>query len=88
MGQPPPIGGPGGRWILVYVCVTCGLCREQGGGSRGQRCSAVRGVDVGGGFGVGCFAGSPWREAQQSLMLSSSGREGAREEKREKERQR
>lgn len=51
-----------------------------------QRCSAVRGGDVGGGYGVGCFAGSPWREAQHSLMLYGSERVG--EEKREKERQR
>lgn len=33
------------------------------------------GVDVGGGSGAGCFAGSPWREAQQPLMLSGSERE-------------
>lgn len=67
------------------MCV-CYMRVVQGAGRRQlrQRCSAIRGVDVGGGFGVGCFAGSPWREAQQSLMLSGSEIEG----KREKERQR
>lgn len=57
-----------------------------GGRQLQQRCIAIRGDDAGGGCGVGCFAGSPWREAQQSLMLSGSERVG--EEKREKERQR
>lgn len=34
--------------------------------------SGVRGVDVGGGSGVCCLVGSPWREAQQSLMRFGS----------------
>lgn len=64
-----------------------GLCREQGGGSCGSGVALLSGTDVGGGYGgVGCFAGSPWREAQQSLMLSGSERE--REGKGEKEGQR
>lgn len=40
--------------------------------------SAVRGVDVGGGYGPGfALQGSPWREARPSLKLSGS--EGERE---------
>lgn len=35
-----------------------------------------------GGPGVGCLAGSPWREAQQSLMLSGSEREARKTEMR------
>lgn len=63
----------GGGCVGVFVCyrrVALGAGRRQ----LRQRCSAVRGVDVGGGYGVGRFAGSPWREAQQSLMLSGSER--------------
>ena len=45
----------------------------------------VGGWGVGGGSGGGCLAGSPWREAQQSLMISGSERGGMQ---REKERQR
>lgn len=37
---------------------------------------AVRGVDVGGGYGPGfALQGSPWREARPSLKLSGSERE-------------
>lgn len=36
------------------------------------RCSGVTRVDVGGGSGVGCLAGSPWREARESLMRFGS----------------
>lgn len=41
---------------------------------------AVRGVDVGGGYGPGfALQGSPWREARPSLKLSGSERERERE---------
>lgn len=78
----------GGAWweVDMLVCVRVCYMRVLRGAGRRWRCSCVGGVDVGGGSGVGCLAGSPWREAQQSLMISGSERVGGMQ--REKERQR
>lgn len=73
-GAAPTDREPGGRWIQAEcVCYMQGLERV---GKRlwRMRCSGVRRVDVGRGSGVGCLAGSPWREAQESLMLFGSER--------------
>lgn len=69
-----PSQQPGGVHTHPCVCAVRAACA--GRRPFRQRCSAVRGVDVGRGYWRGCFAGSPWREAQQSLMLSTSEREG------------
>lgn len=50
-----------------------------------MRCSGVRKVDVGRGSKVACLAGSPWREAQESLKLCGSER-GRQQREREGER--
>lgn len=71
-GAAPTDQEPGGRWIRQSVCVTCGVLEGVGKRLQRVRCSGVRRVDVGRGSGVGCLAGSPWREAQESLMLSGS----------------
>lgn len=76
-GCPPPLQSAA-RWgacTPVRRCGACSLCGEEAVPAEVQRrCGGGR-VDVGRGYGRGCFAGSPWREAQQSLMLSTSERE-------------
>lgn len=68
----------------MLVCVRVCYMRVLRGAGRRWRCSCVGGVDVGGGSGVGCLAGSPWREAQQSLMISGSERGGGDAERERK----
>lgn len=77
------------RWVAAEAPVVClCVCGSRGSGRVGWRGAvaaaevhgAVRGVDVGGGYGPGfALRGSPWREARPSLKLSGSESERERE---------
>lgn len=82
MGLPLPIMGLVGGGCTRCVCFVqvFGGGREEAGAGRRRRrrrCGGRRELMSAGGPGVGFLAGNPWREAQQSLMLSGSEREAA-----------